>query len=198
MSTAIRAAALDAALDELQQWGVDRFSLEGTAHRAQLNPEVLRQNWGSERQLIIDALLHYSRTAAEIPDTGSLRDDLCELTLVVANYLNEPVGRRICRMMVVDSKSYEADIEIRTRFWAIRQETVDVIFRRAAARGELRDDAKPILAMQLLTAPLHIVALYSDDPVTAQYCRAVADSVARAVTRAQPTSGERRAVELPR
>ena len=178
-----REAALDAALDELQQWGVDRFSIEGAANRAQLTPDFFRQNWGSERQLIVDALLNYTREITEMPDTGSLHGDLSALTHCIARYLNDPVGRRIARMMVVDSKSYEVDVETRAQFWATRQQAVNEILRRAEARGELRDDVRPTVVMQLVSSPLHTLALYSDRPATHDYCQAVADLVARAVTR---------------
>ena len=179
----VRAAALDAALDELQQWGVDRFSIEGAAQRAQLDAQFFRDTWVSERQLIIDALLNYTRRIAQTPDTGSLRGDLTELAYCIAEYLNDPVGRRIARMMVVDSKSYEVDFETRRQFWGARQQVITDILRRAQARGELHDDVKPNVVVQLLSSPLHTVALYSDQLATPDYCRAVAELVARALTR---------------
>ena len=179
-----RAAALDAVLDELQQWGVDRFSVEGAAHRAQLETDFFRQTWGSERQLIVDALLNYTREITEIPDTGSLHGDLSALTHCIARYLNDPVGRRIARMMVIDSKSYEVDVETRTQFWSARQQPVHEILRRAHARGELSEDVNPTVVMQLVSAPLHTIALYSDRPATHDYCQAVADMVTRALIRA--------------
>ncbi|MGE2832352.1 TetR/AcrR family transcriptional regulator C-terminal ligand-binding domain-containing protein [Mycobacterium sp. SMC-4] len=177
-----RKRALDAALEELQQWGVDRFSIEAVAQRGHLDPGVLRQLWGNESQLIIDALASYSQLMISPPDTGSLQEDLCELAMALANYLNAPVGRRIARMLVIDSKSQAADVKTRVAFYALRREVIEVIFRRAAERGELRDDVKPIVALQLLTSPLHTFALYRDDPVDPAYCRMVADLVARAIT----------------
>lgn len=167
---------------ELQQWGVDRFSIEGAAQRVHLSPEFIRQTWGGERQLIIDALLDFTHKVAETPDTGSLRGDLTELAYSIADYLNDPVGRRIARMMVVDSKSYEVDLETRGHFWALRQQTFDELLLRAAARGELREDVKPTAVAHLLSSPLHFVALYSEDTVTQNYCRSIADLVARALT----------------
>ncbi|AFM15953.1 transcriptional regulator, TetR family [Mycolicibacterium chubuense NBB4] len=176
-----RAKALDAALAELQQWGVDRFSIEGVAHRSQLSPDYLRRTWDSERQLILDALLSYSEAMITTPDTGSLRGDLTELALSLAAYLNNPVGRRIARMLVVDSKSQAIDSETRYTFWSLRRDTIDVIFRRAAQRKELRSDVRPTVALQLLTSPLHTFALYTNDPVDPDHCRAVADLVTRAI-----------------
>lgn len=179
-----RAAALEAALAEVQQWGVDRFQLEGVAHRARLDPDYVRQTWSNEQELIAEALLSYSEAMIELPDTGSLHGDLTGLALALAAYLNEPVGRRISRMLVIDSKSEAVDPNTRGHFWTIRRERVEGIFRRAAARGELRDDVKPIVALQLLTSPLHTFALYSNDPIGQDYCRTVATLVNRAISTA--------------
>ena len=79
---------------------------------------------------------------------------------------------------------YEVDVETRAQFWATRQQAVNEILRRAEARGELRDDVRPTVVMQLVSSPLHTLALYSDRPATHDYCQAIADLVARAVTRA--------------
>lgn len=177
-----RAAAIEAALAEVQQWGVDRFRLEGVAHRAKLSPDYVRQTWGSEQELIAEALLGYSQTMMRLPDTGSLHGDLTGLALALADYLNEPVGRRISRMLVIDSKSQAVDRSTRGQFWKVRRAIVEDIFRRAVERGELRDDVKHIVALQLLTSPLHTFALYSDDPIPPEYCRTIADLVTRAIS----------------
>lgn len=174
--------ALDAALEELQQWGVERFSVEGVAHRGHLDTAYLREHWGSESGLIVEALASYSQRMISPPDTGSLHGDLTELALSLANYLNDPVGRRIARMFVIDSKTQAADVRTRVAFYSMRREVIEVMFRRAAERGELRDDVKPVVALQLLTSPLHTFALYRDGPVDPAYCRMVADLVTRAIS----------------
>ncbi|MBB2991154.1 AcrR family transcriptional regulator [Mycolicibacterium iranicum] len=177
-----RAAAIDAALAEVQQWGVDRFRLEGVAQRAKLSPDYVRRTWATEQELIAEALLHYSKTMMTLPDTGSLHGDLVELALALAGYLNEPVGRRISRMLVIDSRSEAVDPNTRGHFWSVRRDMVECIFRRASERGELRSDVKPIVALQLLTSPLHTFALYSNDPISPEYCRTIADLVTRAIS----------------
>ncbi len=179
---AMRAIALDAALAELQQWGMDRFSIEGVAQRSRLDHDFIHQTWGSKRDLLLDALLSYSEMMTTAPDTGTLRGDLTELALAMGAYLNTPVGRRIVRMMVVDPKSHTVDIESRLAFWSLRREVIETVFDRADHRGELRPDIQPVIALQLLTSPLHAFALYSNDDVDPGYCRAIADLVTRAVS----------------
>ncbi len=85
-------------------------------------------------------------------------------------------------MLVVDPKSHTVDSQTRLAFFALRRGVVETIFRRASARGELRTDVTPVVALQLLTSPLHTLALFTDDGVAPGYCRAVADLVTRAVS----------------
>ncbi|MGE0219484.1 TetR-like C-terminal domain-containing protein [Mycolicibacterium sp.] len=177
-----RAGALHAALAELQQWGMDRFSIDGVALRARLSPEYLRQTWASEHELVMEALRDYIDAVITLPDTGSLRGDLTELALALGAFLNRPDGRRIARMFVIDSRSLVVNSLARSEFWALRKQTIQQVFDRAARRGELRGDVKPVVALQLLTSPLHAVALYTDRPVDPDYCRMVADLVTRAIS----------------
>lgn len=178
-----RAAARKAALDELLQWGVDRFSVEGAAQRCSVGVDFFRQQWPNERDLIIEALLEYSESTITVPDTGSLLDDLTVLTLSVAAFLNDAMGRRLLRMLVVDSRSQAVDEETRARFWATRLSTLESIFDHAGERGELRPNVKVFIAIQMLMSPLHTYALYTDVEIAPEYCRVVAEMVARAIGR---------------
>lgn len=179
---AIRAVALDAALTELQQWGVDRFSIEGVAHRCGVAPEQIGQLWHSPRDLVVDALTSSTSSAIRTPDTGSLAEDLTELAESVGHYLNEQVGRRIARMLVIDSKSHTVDDETRHLFWHHHLPVMETILARATRRGEIHLEFRAIHVLQLLTAPLQTCALYSSAPVEPGYCRAIADLVTRAVS----------------
>ena len=65
----LRRAILAAAIDELQKWSFERFSVETVADRAAVDPDVVHRRWKSKEQLRVDAWasrseLHYSRTAS--------------------------------------------------------------------------------------------------------------------------------------
>ncbi|MBX7455905.1 TetR/AcrR family transcriptional regulator C-terminal ligand-binding domain-containing protein [Mycolicibacterium sp. 3033] len=179
---AFRTVALDAALAELQQWGVDRFSIEGVAHRSELDADLIRRSWHRPQDLIVDALLSSISITIGTPDTGSLAADLGELAESVGVYLNDPVGRRIVRMLVIDSKSHTVDDEARQLLWRRHLEMMETIVERATVRGEYRPEVRPITVLQLLISPLQTCALYTSGQVEPDYCRAVADLVTRAVS----------------
>ncbi|MEH3142854.1 MAG: TetR-like C-terminal domain-containing protein [Mycobacterium kyogaense] len=178
---AVRAVALDAALMELQQWGVDRFSIEGVAHRCDLDPDLIRRSWSSSQDLMVDALLSSTSVTIGTPDTGSLAGDLRELAESVGAYLNDAVGRRIVRMLVIDSKSHTVDDETRRLLWRRHLEMMETIVERATARGEVRTEVRPITVLQLLVSPLQTCALYTSGAVAPDYCHTIADLVTRAI-----------------
>jgi hypothetical protein len=51
----LRRAILDAAIEELQMWSVERFSAETVADRATVDPDIVHRPWNSAEQLIVDA-----------------------------------------------------------------------------------------------------------------------------------------------
>ncbi|TRW79841.1 TetR family transcriptional regulator [Mycolicibacterium sp. 018/SC-01/001] len=179
---AIRAVAVGAALEELRQWGVDRFSIEGVVQRCDLDAELVGRFWPSPHDLIAEALLSSASATIRTPDTGSLARDLDELADSMRTYLNDPDGRRIARMLVIDSKSHTVDQESRRLIWRRHLDMVTTILDRASARGEVRPGVEPVSVMELLSGPLKSCALYSNEPIAPDYCRSIADMVTRAVS----------------
>jgi AcrR family transcriptional regulator len=180
----LREVIVAAALDELQVWGIERFSIEAVAGRAQVKPGTVYQHWDSKDKLIVDALVDHCEDIVLIPDTGSLLGDLTGHLQSLARYFNTQIGRSLLRTSVIDAKNW-APIKVRNHFWKIRVNAVRVIFDRAAARNELRQPIDPNIALQLLTGPLFLRGLYSNDPIdTTQFCATIADLVWRAVATA--------------
>ena len=74
------------------------------------------------------------------------------------------------------------DADTRMQFWEIRQKVIEEVLERAAERGEVLSDVKPVFVMHLLTSPLNAVALYTDQPLEPGFCRMIARMVTRAVS----------------
>jgi AcrR family transcriptional regulator len=70
-------ALLQAAWDELVEVGYSALTMEGVAVRARTSRAVLYRRWSGRPQLVVAALQHHIGTDPfQVPDTGSLRDDL--------------------------------------------------------------------------------------------------------------------------
>jgi AcrR family transcriptional regulator len=177
----LRGVIAAAAVGELQAWGIERFSVEAVAVRARVEPDTVYRHWDSKDKLIVDALVDHCNDIVLIPDTGSLLADLTGHLESLAEYFNTQIGRNLLRTSVIEAKNW-APIKVRNNFWKMRVDAVRVIFDRAAVRNELRQPIDLNIALQLLTGPLFLRGLYSNDPIdTTQFCATIADLVWRAV-----------------
>ena len=56
-------------------------------------------------------------------------------------------------------------------------------FRRAAERGELRDDIDPLTATLMLAGALHVDVLFTDSPISAAYVEQALEIFLRGISR---------------
>ncbi|SHI01611.1 transcriptional regulator, TetR family [Sporobacter termitidis DSM 10068] len=74
-------AILEAAWDELREAGYNRLTMESVAARAKTNKAVVYRRWENKAMLVVMVLRKYvlPMIPREVPDTGSLRDDVYRL-----------------------------------------------------------------------------------------------------------------------
>jgi AcrR family transcriptional regulator len=145
--SALENALLDAAWDELRQVGYARLTMEGVAQRAGTSRPVLARRWPARPQLVIAALRrHRPMLSGEIPDTGSLREDVLALLRRISARFAE-VGPETFYGLAGD---YFADPALVPDFQAqvlqAGNEVMAAILKRAAERGEARDGILPRIA----------------------------------------------------
>jgi hypothetical protein len=177
----LRRAILAAAVEELQTWSFERFSVESVADRAAVDPDIVHRLWNSTEQLMVDALVDHCDQIVIVPHTGSLRSDLAGHLTSLAEYFNTAIGRSLLRTGVIGPKNW-APASVRSYFWKARVNAVRVIFERAERRNEIRPGIDHNTALQLATGPLFLRGLYSNDPIdTRQLCTLIAELVWRAM-----------------
>jgi AcrR family transcriptional regulator len=162
-SARVRAAVIDATLTGLRTRGLDDLSITQIAQRAGVHPTTIYRRWGGRSNLALDAVL--SETEAEIPapDTGSLRGDLLAVVRGIAAFLRTPLGELVVRLALRrDLPEYEA---ARGGYWAQRFRSGAALFERARARGELRANVDPVLALETLIGPMYVRMLMTGEPL---------------------------------
>lgn len=151
----MRAAVLDATLDELVDFGYAGMTMQGIAARAGVNKTSLYRRWGSKGAMLADALLATSADIVEPPDTGHLRQDLLVLwstAPVQARQLD--FVRPIAVSRALAAAAGDPDVAAAHReLWRRRIELISIVVERAVARGELPAGADPALLMDLLFGP---------------------------------------------
>jgi AcrR family transcriptional regulator len=153
-------AIYQAVLDQLQGVGYARLTMEGVAACARTGKAALYRRWPRKEDLVVDALDHAMPSMAELPDTGSLRDDLLVLLRRTAAIANSATGCALrCLLAEVDREHPFARL-LHERVFEPRKHTFEAVLERAAGRGQLRPgvaaklvaDVGPALVMQRFLA----------------------------------------------
>src|ERR687892_2888452 len=96
-------AIFDAVLDQLQAVGYVGLTMEGVATCAHTGKAALYRRWPRKEDLVVDALDHALPSIADLPDHGSVRDDLLDLLRQLAAMVNSGTGCAVrCLLAEVD------------------------------------------------------------------------------------------------
>src|SRR4051794_424504 len=136
---ALEKALLDAAWDELTANGYARFTMDAVVKRAGTSPPVLYRRWPDRNALIRATITHIlAKNVLEVPDTGSLREDLLTLMREIST-----TRLQLVTVMSVNLASYYQETgtspsDLFDPTATGREEAVDVLFDRAVERGEIK------------------------------------------------------------
>jgi AcrR family transcriptional regulator len=172
--TALPASVAVATVDAIRRRGINAFTVEDVAELTGLDSMTICDLWGDKEELAVRALTAHYDATIPIPDTGCLHDDLVSFTHSVARFLTDSTGRLLMRLLVVDDRNWGAG-DTRAAFWQIRFQRVKLMFERAERRGEIRTGVNHQVAMQLMIAPLHAHALYTEDAIEKHTVDAIID-----------------------
>ncbi|MGW4337468.1 TetR/AcrR family transcriptional regulator [Rhodococcus koreensis] len=175
-SARVRRAVLDAALDVLHEQGMEGLAVAEVASRAGVHETSIYRRWGTRENLMIEALLDEAEEWGQVPDTGSLRDDLIAYAGRLLAYLSSSVGSTFDRALAASGDD-PAAAEARNRYWEARFARSGEIVRRAIARGELPDATDVRLVIEMLVAPLHFKVLLTREPLDPDLPEHIVDSL---------------------
>ena len=177
-SARVREAVLGAALQAMAEHGLGGVTISQIARGAGVHASSIQRRWGTRENVMLDALLTYSKEKLPIPDTGALRGDLVAFGRFIAGYLTTPLGEAVAQTMAAtdDDPTLAAS---RARFWQSRYDTARVIIDRAVDRAEVAADTDPELALELLVAPLHFRKLLTRQTVDDDFVDHLVDALMR-------------------
>ncbi|MEU8442048.1 TetR/AcrR family transcriptional regulator [Streptomyces microflavus] len=183
-----RRAIYDAALALVGEAGYRRTTIEGIAARAGVGKQTIYRWWPSKAAVLMEAFLDLATRAAEeagpqaggaeygIPDTGDLAADLKLVLRATVDELNDPLMEAPTRALtaegIVDAKLgaefVEKLLDPQLSLYVTR-------LRAAQEAGQLRPDADPRIALELLIAPLTHRWLLRTLPLTHAYADTIVD-----------------------
>ena len=129
-------ALREAALVLLAEVGYDRLTMDAVAARARAGKTTIYRRWQGKAELVVDAL-NSLKGVPDIPDTGSLRQDLCALAESIAG-AESRFGAQMTIGMV-NAVAHDAELRrvFQEKFLAPRMASFRKVFEQAVARGEM-------------------------------------------------------------
>jgi hypothetical protein len=124
----------------------------------------------------IDAFAERLALQASLPDTGTAQGDFTEQARRVSAFYASPVGDVLAQLLANATQDPQGAEWLRARFLASRQEGIHVLWGRAVARGEVREDIDPDIAMDLLFGPLMWRLVSGHKPLTGTDARKLIDA----------------------
>ena len=169
-------AILDAVVDLLGRVGYGDLRMEQVATRAGVARSTVYRRWPTKVALVSDAVERLYLTTIDVPDAGSLRDDLVVLLTGSYQLLASGAGR-VLERLVRDSGSNPELARIVAHTIAQRRRLYQQVLNRGIARGELPASVDQGLVMDLLQGPLWVRLLVTGGPIGRRDVPAVVDAV---------------------
>jgi AcrR family transcriptional regulator len=184
-------AVLEATLALLASRGYGEISMETLAERAGVSRTTIYRRWPSKAAAVVAAVSSLYLDRVEVPDTGSLSDDLVTLLSESYRVMADGDGRVLERLLRESGQHSELVDVVRSILYA-RRRLYATILSRATARGELTAEVDQELLLDLLLGPLWFRLLVSGAPITPDAARSVTELVLEgALTRGARHSGGR-------
>jgi AcrR family transcriptional regulator len=168
-SARVRAAILNAALNELLNHGYAELRIASIASTAGVHKTTVYRRWPTRERLVVDALKAQAATAIRVPDTGELREDLFRLARAVTRQIQSPVGGGLVRILLAESGRHKEIADIAGQFWRTRFDGAGQIVHRAIQRGELPGRTNPDQVVEALVGPLFMRTFLLFAPINDAY-----------------------------
>jgi AcrR family transcriptional regulator len=120
--------------------GYERMTMDAVAARAKTGKATIYRRWASKAQLVVDAIASAGQagtTTANLPDTGSLRDDLLALVATGATKENRKKLQLMAGLISALPHDPELAAIVQDQLVAPRTAQIRDLFERAKARGEI-------------------------------------------------------------
>jgi AcrR family transcriptional regulator len=148
-----RTGVLRATSQLLQEVGLRAMTTEEIASRSGVSKATIYKWWPNKYAVAIEAFLSEMWDESAEPDTGSAQEDFRVALRGLIHFYAGPSGRVFAQL--VGEAQFDPVVagELRDRLVGTRRKLVRKIWERGVARGELRADLDPEIAMDLVFGP---------------------------------------------
>ncbi len=179
----LECAIFEAVLGQLREGGYEAVTMEGVAERAHTGKAALYRRWESRAHLVADVVARCLPPMQDVPDHGTVRDDLVDVLRRLAILINSPTG---CVVSTITSNR-ETDMAFReliaTRVVEPQLQIMHTVLERAVERGEVKPGVRMDLVAEV--GPSLLLKRYLADhlPVSDDYIVSVVDQLLMPILR---------------
>ncbi|GAA4524014.1 MULTISPECIES: TetR/AcrR family transcriptional regulator [Nonomuraea] len=173
----LAAAIYRATLDELAESGYAKLTMERVAERARASKASLYRRWPTRVALVMDSVYHSLPALSDVPDTGSLRDDLLTVLRGTADILSGPAGEAMRGLLSEALRDEASARTFKENSQGAGRKMMAEIARRAVERGEISGDAVTPLRLDTGQALLRQHFLFQGPPIPDRLVVDIVDEV---------------------
>jgi len=175
-SSAADSAILEAFRLELSERGFTNLRLEHVAARAGVGKSTLYRRWASKEDLAEQLLEKLAGPHIVIKETGDTRAELLAAVVQPMRAVTDtpfgPVIRALLSQIAINPRIGDP---FRRDVVGGRRTEIAKVVRRAIARGDLRPDADPEMAIDLLVGPVYFRVMFGGE-LTLEFANEVVDA----------------------
>jgi AcrR family transcriptional regulator len=177
-----RTAVLRATSELMHEVGLRAMTTDGIAVRSGASKATIYKWWPSKYAVAIEAFLSEMSDHSPDPDTGSAVEDLRLALRGLVHFYSGASGRVFAQLVAEAQFDPAVAAELRDRLVGTRRDLVRVIWERGVARGQLRADLDPEIAMDLVFGPAMYRLLAGHAPLDDAVADAVIATAVRGIT----------------
>ncbi|HVU03294.1 MAG TPA: TetR/AcrR family transcriptional regulator [Polyangiaceae bacterium] len=168
-------SVLTATAEALGRSGYAALRVEDVALASGVNKTTIYRRWPTKVDLVTAAIQRFSQ-APELPDTGTLREDLLVLLRHTCAKASNALGQGIVRTIQLERAHPEVDL-VTQKLAATHLRVRRIVVERAIARGELPADTDVELLLELVFAPVVRRVIFANRKAPESFLEAVLDVV---------------------
>jgi AcrR family transcriptional regulator len=165
---------LDAVREEIALVGFSAMRIENVALRAEVAKTTIYRRWPKKEDLLFELLQSMTRGSGEIPESGTVREDLLAVARHLRSMMTSTDGQAVARVLMAE----RSDPEVERAIAHIREEKMVVpmqIVERARARGEVGAAVDADLLLTTLAGGIHHRVFVRSEELTDVYLESLVD-----------------------
>ncbi len=178
-----RMAVLRATSELIDEVGLRAMTTDEIAGRSGVSKATIYKWWPNKYAVAVEAFLSEMAVESADPDTGSAREDFRRALRGMIRFYASKSGRAYAQLIGEAQFDPQIGTQLRDQLIGSRRQLVGAIFDRGVARGELRSDVDPEVAIDLIFGPAMYRLVAGHAPLDDASADRIVDAAMRGLAR---------------